>query len=162
DGITEHGGGFYMYKTTSSTESNIDNMMAKQNADLLKFMQSNSIEMSGSPFTIYNAMNDDGSVIMSNAIPVQNMIIVAEDSNILCGYMDRTKVLKTTLKGNYTNLDEAWNTAKQYVKDNNLETSEMPVFETYTKDSSTSENPANWVTELYIPLKAEPVETEQM
>ncbi|MEO6348129.1 MAG: hypothetical protein ABIO60_09505, partial [Aquaticitalea sp.] len=73
DGITEHGGGFYMYKTTSSTESNIDKMMAKQNADLQKFMQSNSIEMSGSPFTIYNATNDDGSVIMSNAIPVQNM-----------------------------------------------------------------------------------------
>lgn len=162
DGITEYGGGFYMYKTTSSTASNISNMTAKQNAELLNFMQANSIETTGDPFTIYNTMNDDGSVIMSNALPVQNKIIVADDSNILCGYMDRTRVLKTTLKGDYTNLKEAWTTAKQYAKDTDLEASEMPVFEIFTKDSSTSENPANWVTELYIPLKPEPVQTEQM
>lgn len=162
DGITEYGGGFYMYKTTSSTASNIANMTAKQNTALLNFMQSNSIEMSGNRLTIYNTMNDDGSVIMSNAIPVQNKVIVAEDSNILCGYMDRTKVLKTTLKGDYSNLEEAWKKAKQYLKDQNLEGSDMPVFEIYTKDSSTSENPANWITELYIPLKTQPTVTEQM
>ena len=162
DGITEYGGGFYMYKTISSTASNIRNMIAKQNADILNFMQTNAIESNGDPFTIYNLMNDDGSVIMSDAIPVQNKITVAEDSNILCGYMDRTRVLKTTLKGDYSNLGDAWSTAKQYVKDHNLELSELPVFEIYTKDSSVSENPANWITELYIPLKTEPTVTEQM
>lgn len=162
DGITEYGGGFYMYKTISSTASNIENMKAKQTASVLNFMQSNAIEINGDPMTIYNTMNDDGSVIMSNAIPVQNKITVAEDSNILCGYMDRTRVLKTTLKGDYSNLKEAWNTAKKYLKENQLEASDIPAFEIYTKDPSSSENPANWMTELYIPLKTEPSVIESM
>lgn len=157
NGITEHGGGFYMYKTTSSTASNISNMMAQQFLEILNFMQDNSIRMVGMPFTIYNEMNADGNVIMSNAIPVANQITVAEESTILCGYMDRTRVLKTTLKGNYTYLDEAWKKAMQYLKDNNLEPSDLKPFEIYTNDPGDVPNPANWITELYIPLK--PVES---
>lgn len=161
DGITEHGGGFYMYKTTSSTASNISNMMARQYADILNFMNDNNIPQTGMPFTIYNEMNDNGSVIMSNAIPVQNMVTVAEESNILCGYMDRTKVLKTTLKGNYTNLKEAWERSQDYIKDNGLEQADMNPFEIYTNDPSEVPNPANWTTELYIPIKTvEPSNTE--
>lgn len=160
DGITEYGGGFYMYKTTSSTASNISNMMARQYAEILNFMQDNAIEATGHPFTIYNEMNDNGSVIMSNAIPVQNKVTVAEESNILCGYLDRTKVLKTTLKGNYTNLHEAWETAMTYLKDNGLEPSDVNPFEIYTNDPGDVPNPANWTTELYIPLKTEPGLTE--
>lgn len=162
DGITEYGGGFYMYKTTSSTASNISNMMARQYAEIFNFLQDNAIEATGHPLTIYNEMNDDGSVIMSNAIPVQNKVTVAEESNILCGYMDRTKVLKTTLKGNYTNLHEAWKTAMTYLKDNGLESSEVNPFEIYTNDPGDVPNPANWTTELYIPLKTEPVLTEEL
>lgn len=163
DGITEHGGGFYMYKTTSSTASNISNMMAQQYAEILNFMQDNSISVTGMPFTIYNEMNRNGSVIMSNAIPVQNQVIVTDDSNILCGYMDRTRVLKTTLKGNYTNLEAAWNTAFQHLKDNGLEQSEDKPFEIYTNDPSDVPNPANWITELYIPLKTpEPISPEPL
>ncbi len=162
EGITEYGGGFYMYKTTSSTASNISNMMARQYAEILNFMQDNAIEMIGHPFTIYNEMNDNGSVIMSNAIPVQNQVIVGQESNILNGYMDRTKVLKTTLKGNYTNLSEAWEIARNYLKTNGLEASDMNIFEIYTNDPGAFPNPADWTTELYIPLKTEPVESEQM
>lgn len=161
DGITEHGGGFYMYKTTSSTASNISNMMAQQYADILNFMRDNSISITGMPFTIYNEMNENGSVIMSNAIPVQNQVTVTDGSNILCGYMERTRVLKTTLKGNYTNLEAAWNAAFKHLKDNGLEQSEAKPFEIYTNDPSDVPNPANWITELYIPLKTpEPVATE--
>ncbi len=162
DGITEHGGGFYMYKTTSSTASNISNMMAQQYAEILNFMQENSIEMIGHPFTIYNEMNDNGSVIMSNAIPVQNMVTVGQESNILNGYMDRTKVLKTTLKGNYTNLSEAWEKAMNHLKSNGLEASNANPFEIYTNDPGAFPNPADWTTELYIPLITEPVQSEQM
>ncbi|HLT32544.1 MAG TPA: GyrI-like domain-containing protein [Aquaticitalea sp.] len=163
DGITEYGGGFYMYKTTSSTASNISNMMAQQFADVLNFMDEHNIKMTGNPFTIYNTINPDGSVIMSNAIPVSNMVTVAEDSNILCGFIDRTRVLKTTLQGNYFNRGEAWDKTLQYLKDNELKASEVPPFEIYTNEPTEVPNPANWITELYIPLKAEtPVEKPSM
>ncbi|MCB0447669.1 MAG: SRPBCC family protein [Gelidibacter sp.] len=164
DGITEHGGGFYMYKTTSASSSNISNMMAKQYADILNFMQDHSLSMNGMPFTIYNEMNANGDVIMSNAIPVRDKVIVADDSNVLCGYMDKARVVKTTLKGNYTHLGKAWESAMKYIKDNHLEQSEAHPFEIYTNDPGNTPNPADWTTEIYIPIKEEVIvtETEQL
>jgi len=161
NGVTDYGGGFYMYKTTASTASNIRNEMAKQYADILNYMNSNTIPMSGMPFTIYLQMDrSNGEVIMSNAIPVNNEVTVAEDSTILCGFMERTSALKVTLKGNYTNLQEAWNAAYKHLADNQLEPSEMSPFEIYVNDPGDLPNPANWITEIFIPIKTE--ETEQI
>ncbi|MEZ4792809.1 MAG: GyrI-like domain-containing protein [Gelidibacter sp.] len=162
DGITEYGGGFYMYKTTSASANNISNMMARQYADLMNFMQDHNVPMAGMPFTIYNEMNDNGSVIMSNAIPVRDKVIVADDSNVLCGYIDKTRAVKVTLKGNYTNLGEAWKAAMKYLKDNHLEQSEQHPFEIYLNDPGSTPNPADYLTEIYIPIKEQVVtETQQ-
>ena len=159
NGLTEYGGGFYLYKTTSSTASNISNEMAKQFADILNYMNSNTIPMSGMPFTIYLQMDtNNGDVIMSNAIPVNSQVTVAENSTILSGFMERTIVVKVTLKGNYTNLKEAWNIANNYVKDNQLGASEMSPFEIYVNDPGDLPNPADWMTEIYIPIKTQETE----
>lgn len=159
NGVTDYGGGFYMYKTTASTASNISNEMAKQYADILNYMNSNTIPMSGMPFTIYLQMDrSNGEVIMSNAIPVNNEVTVAEDSTILCGFMERTSALKVTLKGNYTNLQEAWDIAYKHLKDNQLEASEISPFEIYVNDPGDVPNPANWITEIFIPIKTQETE----
>ena len=159
NGIKEYGGGFYLYKTTSASGNNISNMMAQQYASIMNFMNDNAIKANGMPFTIYIEMNENGNVIMSNAIPVRDKVIVADDSNILCGYIEKTKAATVTLKGNYTNLGEAWQVAMQYVKDNNLETSEQYPFEIYLNDPGSTPNPANYLTEIYVPIK-EPVAQE--
>ncbi len=159
NGLTDYGGGFYMYKTASSTASNISNTIAKQYADILNYMNSNSIPMSGMPFTIYLQMDfDNGDVIMSNAIPVNSQVVVTDESNILCGYIDRTTALKVTLKGNYTNLKETWSTAYRYLNDNQIVPSEMSPFEIYINDPGDIPNPANWITEIYIPISTEETE----
>lgn len=155
NGITEYGGGFYMYKTTSASSGNIPNMMARQFTDVMNFMHEHNIQESGMPFTIYNEMGDNGSVIMSNAIPVRDRVVVADDSNVLCGYIDKTRAVKATLKGDYKNLDEAWRNLKKYMKDNNLEPAEQHPFEIYLNDPGSIPNPANYLTELYIPIKEE-------
>lgn len=154
NGITEYGGGFYLYKTTSATASNISNTMAEQYGALSNFLNKHNITPTGMPFTIYLEMNaENGNVIMSNAIPVKERIIVTGDSNILCGYMPKLKVLKTTLKGNYTHLGKAWEAARDYISENNLEPAEEYPFEIYTNDPGDYPNPADWVTEIYIPIK---------
>lgn len=158
DGITDYGGGFYMYNTISSTSSNMIASMNKQHTELMSFMESHRMTASGMPFTIFIEMDlDNGNVIMTNAIPVRERVLVAEDSNILSGYMERTKAVKVTLNGNYSNLNEAWATARKYMKDNNLEASEMSPFEVYKNDPAQLPNPAHWITEIYIPL-AEKIE----
>lgn len=154
DGVTDYGGGFYMYKTISSTSGNKDATMTKQYEEIKAFMDRHNVNASGMPLTIYIEMDPDtGNVIMSNAIPVSERVLVAEDSNVLCGYMERTKALKVTLKGNTTNLKEAWATARKQVQDQNMEASEMSPFEVYKNDHANLPNPADWITEIYIPIK---------
>ncbi len=161
DGITDYGGGFYMYNTISAKSSNMITTMTKQQSDLSTFMNAHNITASGMPLTILIEMDaDTGNVIMSNGIPVRERVIVAEDSNILCGYMERTKALKVTLQGNYTNLAEAWATAKAYLKDQDLEASEMSPFMVYKNDETKVPNPAHWIIDIYIPI-AEKVEATE-
>ena len=153
NGITEYGGGFYLYKTTNAKDSNISQKMAEQFGSLMSFVTKNNVQLSGMPLTVYNEMNlDNGTVIMSNGIPVNQKIDIIEDSDISSGYMPKMSVLKTTLTGNYTNLGEAWAIALKYIADNNLIQSEEHPFEIYTNDPGDFPNPADWKTEIYIPL----------
>ncbi|MDG1728544.1 MAG: GyrI-like domain-containing protein [Algibacter sp.] len=153
-GVTEYGGGFYMYKTTSATSANISQIIGKQFGEIMSYMSQNQVKSHGMPFTIYNEMNNDnGSVIMSNAIPVRDKVIVDRTSEVLCGYIPKTKVLKTTLKGNYSNLPNAWEATMAYLANNGLEQSALKPFEIYTNDPGNNPNPADWITEIYIPIK---------
>lgn len=154
DGVTEYGGGFYMYKTTSATGANISQIMGKQYGEIMTYMSKNNIIANGMPFTIYNEMNPEtGNIIMSNAIPVMNKVKVEKGSEVLCGFIPKIKVLKTTLKGNYTNLPKAWEATFKHIAENGLEQANLKPFEIYTNDPGNFPNPASWTTEIYIPLK---------
>ena len=154
DGITEYGGGFFMYKTTSATGTNISQVMGRQYGEIMGYMMQNNITANGMPFTIYNNMaSEDGSVNMSNAIPIKNKVDVLRDSEILCGYIPKTRVLKTTLKGNYMYLTTAWKETMMYLAKNKLVQSNIKPFEIYTNDPGDFPNPADWITEIYIPIE---------
>jgi len=154
NGITEYGGGFYLYKTTNATAANISQVMGQQYGSIGMFMAKNNIAMNGMPFTIYHDMNTElGTVIMSNGMPIKEKIVITGNSDILCDYMPKLKVLKTTLQGNYTNLTAAWKTAMQHLEANGLEQAKAKPFEIYTNDPGDFPNPAHWITEIYIPIK---------
>ena len=153
EGIKEYGGGFYLYTTTNATNENISATMGQQYGKIGMFMGKYGIAMNGMPLTVYHEMNmDDGTVIMSNGIPVSERIDIQDDSGVLCGYIPKTKVLKTILKGNYTNLSKAWEQTMQYLNDNKILQSELKPFEIYTNDPGNFPNPADWTTEIYIPI----------
>ena len=153
NGITEYGGGFYLYKTTSANNSNISNAMAQQFGEIMNFAIKNNISPNGMPFTIYENMNlEDGNVIMSQAIPVSSKITSTDDSGVISGFTPKIKVLKTTLKGNYTYLSEAWAATMKYMAELNIEQSDIKPFEIYTTDPSDYPNPADWITEIYVPI----------
>lgn len=154
NGITEYGGGFYLYKTTNATSSNISQVMGQQFGSITKFMQENNIAFNGMPFTIYHDMNMEyGTVIMSNGMPVIEKIVITGDSDILCDYLPKMTVLKATLKGDYTNLGKAWEITMKHLAENGIEQSDQKPFEIYTTDPGDFPNPADWITEIYIPIK---------
>ncbi|WP_426429647.1 SRPBCC family protein [Winogradskyella sp. HB-48] len=152
NGITEYGGGYYLYKTTNANSQNISAKMGENFGAIMMFMCKNDIKQSGMPLTVYNDMSS-ADVIMSNGIPVNEKITLPEGSDVSINFIPNIKVLKTTLKGNYTNLNKAWEETMAYLVKNNLEQSEENPFEIYTTDPGNYPNPADWITEIYIPIK---------
>ena len=158
DGITQYGGGYYMYNTAAANQTDIGAKMAPMMGQVMNYMQQNNLQMAGAPFTIYNQVDElNGTFIFSTCIPVRERVITPSGSPVLCGYMAPGPTLKTTMKGKYENLPAAYSKAQEYIAANNLQvhpTAKM--FEVYLTDPTTVPNPAEWETQIYIPLLAPP------
>ncbi|AUS06922.1 SRPBCC family protein [Pseudotamlana carrageenivorans] len=154
NGITEHGGGFYIYNTTSCKISEISNKMQDMMPKVSAFAKQHHIKMAGAPFVQYLKWDvANNAAIFSCCIPTTERVITTED-HILTGHMESFKAVKTTLKGSYDNLKEAWDTAMKYIPENGFEFTENgPMLEAYLTDPSNTENPAEWITEIYIAVK---------
>lgn len=158
DGVTTHGGGFYMYNTAATRISQVPVRMEMMVTDVRNYMETNNITQLGDPFVLYNSWDEQNdSAIYSVGIFTPSLVITPADSNILNGMMPNQEVVKTTLKGDHENLKEAWDRAYQYIEENNLRADEeSQPFEVYRTSPDSTPNPANWVTEIYIPLQSNP------
>lgn len=153
EGVTEYGGGFYVYKTTNANDTNISTKMRQNFGHLMQFIQSSRAQLAGMPLTVYNEMNNNGTVIMSNSLPIITKLDIPDSADVSLGYMPKMKVLKTTLKGNYTYLKNAWSETMKHLEENGIKQSDQNPFEIYTNDPGKYPNPADWTTTIYIPLK---------
>lgn len=155
DGVTQHGGGYYMYITTASKISQIRERMEKMFTEVGNFMTSNNIEQVGKPFILYNEWNEEqGTAIYSAGYFTPSEVITTAESNVLNGFMPNQRTLKTTLKGDYDNLKEAWDSSYAYLQKNGLKINEnAPPFEVYMTGQNDNANPAEWITNIYIPLE---------
>lgn len=160
DGVTQHGGGYYMYVTTASKTSQVADRMDKMIKEVAAYMTNNSIEMIGNPFVLYNQWNEEASTaIYSAAYFTPSEVITPAESAVLNGFMPNQKTLKTTLKGDYKNLKEAWDSSYEYIQNNELTIDEnSQPFEVYVTGPEKSANPADWITQIYIPLQQEILE----
>jgi len=150
-GVSEYGGGFYLYKTTNANSQNISAKMGQNFGAIMQFMGSQGLKQSGMPLTVYNEMAE--TVIMSNGIPINERVEIPSESDVSLGFMSNMKVLKTTLTGNYTNLPKAWEATMKYLAEQGFEQSEYKPFEIYSTDPGLYPNPADWITEIYVPIK---------
>lgn len=155
DGVTEHGGIFYMYSATTSSIDAIPQKIEKMLPVVDGYLKQNTIPQTGMPFAIYNDYNEaQGTAVFSIAIPVREKVITPADGVVLSNFLPKQKVVKTTLKGDYVNLKEAWEAGYKYIKENNLEPAiESPSYEVYKIEPTLQPNPAEWITEIYIPVK---------
>jgi len=119
DGVTEHAGGFYMYSATASSIDEMSEKMSQTFPILYNYMNQNNLPQTGMSFTIYNTLSEEqGTAIYSMAIPTRDKVVTPKDSNVLCDFLPKQKVAKTTLKGDYSNMKEAWQTAYKYIAEN--------------------------------------------
>ncbi len=158
DGVTQYGGGYYMYTTSVAKLSELEEKMAPMMTEVKGFITRNNLNMAGKPFTIYNEIdNVNQTVIFSTSIPVREQVITPEGSPVVCGFMDAMKTVKISLKGNYSHLPEAYQKGRQYIEKNGhqIDTSKK-MFEVYVTDPMEVPNPAEWLTEIYIPIITAP------
>jgi effector-binding domain-containing protein len=154
EGVTQHSGGFYLYNTTSCKMADFKSKMQEMMPKIGAYAMTNNIVMAGKPFVIYHKWDTENNTVMfSCCIPTSSKIIT-NDPEILTGQLDPFKALKTVLKGDYVNLEEAWNKSMAYIEENNLiQPVAGTMLESYLTDPISTPNPADWVTEIYLAVE---------
>jgi effector-binding domain-containing protein/ribosome-associated toxin RatA of RatAB toxin-antitoxin module len=154
EGITQHGGGFYLYNTTSCKIEDLEQKKQEMMPIVGGYALSNNVTMAGKPFVLYHKWDTENNTVMFSCCVPTTSKIETSNPNILTGQLKPFKAVKTVLKGDYTNSEEAWNQAMAYIKDNNLkEPLTGPVLESYLTDPISTPNPANWITEIYLAVE---------
>lgn len=154
EGVTQHSGGFYLYASASAKLDNYTSKMQEVLPRVAGFAKANNITMAGKPFVIFHKLDEENNaVIFSCCIPTTSQVVSSE-ADILTGQLQPFKAVKTVLKGDYINLQEARNKTKDYINANNLELSETgTTLESYVNNPISSPNPADWFTEIYFEVK---------
>ncbi|WP_339757231.1 SRPBCC family protein [uncultured Winogradskyella sp.] len=154
EGVTQHSGGYYLYKTASSKLSEFEKKMKQMLPEVGAYAMTHNVTMAGPPFILYLKWDEENdATIFSTGVPT-NSKIVSTESDILTGKLESFRAVKTVLKGDYKNLKEAWKSTMKYISDNNLEMIEGgSMLETYLTDPMRKPNPADWITEIYIAIK---------
>jgi len=151
-GEIDHGGGFYLYQSTSSKIDAVDKNMKNMFNTVINYMEENSIEASGKPFLLTHNWDEiNNTTMFSTCVPVKERVITSE--NVLTGFLKPQKTFKTIFYGSYQYSHKAWEAAYQKIKNQGFTTPEnSEPFEVYTVRPTDTPNPAKWVTEIYIPI----------
>ncbi len=156
NGVVDYSGGYYLYTSTSSKIDEISDNYPVLLLKIYSFNKQNNIRTTGGPFTLYHKYDEEnGTTLFSVCYPVPEKMITPRGSDILSGFMKSGKYFKTTLKGSYENSKEAWETAMKEAE--NLSDYKMiengEPFEVYANNPHATPNPADLITEIYIPVE---------
>jgi len=152
-GEVDHGGGFYLYQTVTSRPNTVTQKMEEIFNNISTYMSKNTIQASGNPFTLNHKIDlENGSVLFSSCVPVRERVITEGD--IFTGYLPPQKTFKTIFKGHYKYLSELWPRIYSELKMQGFTPVEKGYsFEIYSISPKDSENPADWTTEIYVPIE---------
>jgi effector-binding domain-containing protein len=156
-GIVDYGGGYYLYQTVACKINDVPKKMGEMFPEIINYMTINNIEASGKPFTLNHQIDTiNNTVMFSTCIPIKERI--ETESNVLTGYLEPLSTYKIIFKGNYKFLPAEWpNFYKNLNKDGYTPVEKGFSFEVYTINPQDNQNPAEWLTEIYIPIKIEEI-----
>ncbi len=154
NGMTEHSGGYYLYNTTSCKITELKTKMVESLSKVGHYAMTNKVPMAGAPYTFYHKWDEKNNAVMYSACVPTTEKVISTDGDILTGQLESFKAIKTTLKGDYENLKETWDSVMKYIPEHGHEFAENgPMLEVYLTDPQSTPNPADWVTEIYIAVK---------
>ena len=139
--------------------------------NMMAFVEKNDIIITGLPFITYDTWDKQNkTTIFSMCAPVEEEILTTPGSEISGGHFDEFLAVKTTLTGDYSHNQEAWDKTLAYIKKKKLiEDLEGTNIEVYKVSLPKERKPSKWVTEIFVPIKKrvyipkpKPVETEEI
>ncbi len=153
DKVTSLSSTYYLYKSVSCRTNEVEKVKDKLLAQILSIASENHIQTNRNPFTLYIKWDTENqSAIISVCLPTKEKMLLNAD--VLTGETPGGAYLKVLYQGDYKFINEAWNQARNYIqKDTNLveDLTRQPI-EVYIVDKSKNLNPANWLTEIYVPI----------
>lgn len=149
----DYGGGYYLYQTVSCRTEDAAKHMTKILPEIVAYMKTNHIEASGKHFTLNHQVDLlNNTVMFSICVPVKERIIT--EGNILTGFLAPQKTFKAIFKGNYKFLPTIWPAIYKTLEESGYEPLQKGFsFEIYTVSPQDTDNPTEWLTEIYIPIQ---------
>jgi predicted transcriptional regulator YdeE len=154
NGIVPAYSGFYLKQSVTcrikSVPKNIKIMMPR----MVQFFKKNNLSLFGKPFVLYEKYDVTNDIVtFSVCIPVKEKINVTSGSDVSSGELLPFTCLKTTLVGDYSHTQEAWEKARKHIADSGLkENFSGQYMEVYSKTIDDVKSPSKWITDIYIPV----------
>lgn len=144
----------YIHTATASNNENFIATARKKIDELYNYTKEYGIPINGEPIVIiHKRENNNQNFLFSVALPLPDGYELKLDNpEIVIGVYESQSTLKTSLKGNYNYWENALETGLEYAKHQRLEYSlEEGIVLKWINYKDLPVNPANWITELYIP-----------
>lgn len=153
-GITELPERSYIHSATASNKKNFLATARKNIQQLYDYTEHHGIPVKGSPeIIIHKRENNDRNYLFSVALPlIDGYELNVENPEIVIGAFESRSTLKTSLKGDYRYWEEALELGIKYLEEQRLDYPlEEGIVLKLTNYKDLPVNPADWLTELYIP-----------
>lgn len=122
---------------------------------LIEFSQNNGLSTNGKPFIIYHTYDTaTGLAKISICLPTNKEIMTTSGSDILGGTLNGFEAVKTTLKGDYSHLNEAITKSTAFVNKEKITPDlSWSHLEILTISKLDVKSPSKLMTEIYFPVK---------
>lgn len=126
-------------------------VMGKLFPVVMAFVQDSGVEPAGAPFSRYLCMGQhDEPWEIACGIPLSQPL--AGDGQVEASQLPGGAAVTTVHRGRYETLGESWAALQRWIEDNGKVLGEPP-WEIYWTDPSQVKDPAEWRTEIVIPVQ---------
>ncbi|MEQ9006900.1 MAG: GyrI-like domain-containing protein, partial [Ekhidna sp.] len=128
----------------------IGQVMGETYGKVMSYMSANNIEAAGAPISIVLSYGEEGTEMICGLPTVRKFEVDGE--GIVSGMTYEGLALKTIHKGDYDLMESAYYDLLDYMSYYNFDENGNP-WEVYVTDPGVVTDTAEWVTEIYFPVK---------
>ena len=144
----------YIHMATASNQDNFIATARKKIKRLYDYTERYGIPVKGAPIVlIHKRENSNRNYLFSVALPLPDEYALnLDDPEIVIGVFESRSTLKTSLKGNYKYWEETLDLGVSYLEQQGFDAPlEEGIILMWTNYMDLPVNPAEWLTEVYIP-----------